>query len=65
MSQRDNKLAVLRQLGQALEPTSLPDLLHKLGSKFKESFCLSLSFLKPAGYAKFETVASESMFFSV
>jgi Fic family protein len=36
MSLRDNKLAVLRQLGQESEPISLPDLLHKLGYEFKE-----------------------------
>lgn len=36
MSLRDNKMAVLRQLGQESEPISLPDLLTKLGNDFKE-----------------------------
>lgn len=36
MSLRDNKMAVLRQLGQESEPISLPDLLVKLGEGFKE-----------------------------
>ncbi|MCP5491767.1 MAG: Fic family protein [Chlamydiales bacterium] len=36
MSLRDNKMAVLRQLGLESEPISLPDLLAKLGDGFKE-----------------------------
>jgi DNA-binding IclR family transcriptional regulator len=36
MSLRDNKLTVLRQLGQESEPISLSNLLHKLGNQFKE-----------------------------
>ena len=36
MNLRDNKLAILRQLGQESEPINLPDLLLKLGSEFKE-----------------------------
>ncbi|MCH9627119.1 MAG: hypothetical protein S4CHLAM2_07530 [Chlamydiales bacterium] len=36
MSLRDNKMAVLRQLGLESEPISLSDLLARLGSGFKE-----------------------------
>jgi len=36
MSLRDNKIAVLRQLGLESEPISMPDLLTKLGEGFKE-----------------------------
>lgn len=36
MSVRDNKMAVLRHLGQESEAISLPDLLEKLGGEFKE-----------------------------
>lgn len=36
MSLRDNKVAVLRQLGLEAEPISLPDLFTKLGEGFKE-----------------------------
>lgn len=36
MSLRDNKIAVLRQLGEESEPISMPDLLKKLGKDFKE-----------------------------
>jgi hypothetical protein len=36
MSLRDNKMAVLRQLGQESEPITLSDLLKKLGNEFKE-----------------------------
>lgn len=36
MSLRDNKVAVLRQLGQESEPISLSDLLEKFGKAFKE-----------------------------
>lgn len=36
MSLRDNKIAVLRQLGEESEPISMPDLLKKLGGHFKE-----------------------------
>lgn len=36
MSLRDNKMAVLRQLGLESEPISLPDLLARLGGGFKE-----------------------------
>ena len=36
MSICDNKMAVLRQLGQESDPISLPELLEKLGKDFKE-----------------------------
>lgn len=36
MSLRDNKMAVLRQLGLESEPISLPELVLKLGEGFKE-----------------------------
>lgn len=36
MSLRDNKMAILRQLGVESEPINLPDLLTKLGNGFKE-----------------------------
>lgn len=36
MSLRDNKMTILRQLGQEMEPVNLPDLLQKLGANFKE-----------------------------
>lgn len=36
MSLRDNKMAVLRQLGLESEPISLPELLLKLGEGFRE-----------------------------
>lgn len=36
MSLRDNKMAILRQLGLESEPISLPDLLRKLGGSYKE-----------------------------
>ena len=36
MSLRDNKMVILRQLGQESEPVSLPELLEKLGTNFKE-----------------------------
>ena len=36
MSLRDNKMAILRELGLTSEPTSLPELLHRLGPEFKE-----------------------------
>lgn len=36
MSLRDNKMAVLRQLGQESEPISLPELMLRLGEGFKE-----------------------------
>lgn len=36
MTLRDNKMAVLRQLGLESDPISLPDLMGKLGSQFKE-----------------------------
>lgn len=36
MSLRDNKMAVLRLLGQESEPISLPELMLRLGHEFKE-----------------------------
>jgi len=36
MSLRDNKMAVLRQLGREADPISLPDLMSSLGEGFKE-----------------------------
>lgn len=36
MSLRDNKMAILRQLGLESEPISLPELMLKLGEEFKE-----------------------------
>lgn len=36
MSLRDNKMAVLRQLGLESEPISLPELMACIGEKFKE-----------------------------
>src|ERR1700734_3172903 len=36
MSLRDNKMAILRQLGLESEPISLPELMFLLGSTFKE-----------------------------
>jgi hypothetical protein len=36
MSLRDNKMAVLRQLGLQSEPISLPELMLRLGERFKE-----------------------------
>jgi len=36
MSLRDNKMAVLRQLGLESAPISLPNLMEKLGDSFKE-----------------------------
>ncbi len=43
MSVRDNKMAVLRQLGLESEPISLPDLLPKLESAFKQQ-CTKLKY---------------------
>jgi fido (protein-threonine AMPylation protein) len=36
MSLRDNKMAILRQLGLESEPISLPELMLRLGKEFKE-----------------------------
>jgi len=36
MSLRDNKMAVLRQLGLESDPISLPELMARLGSEYKE-----------------------------
>lgn len=36
MSVRDNKMAILRQLGLESEPISLPELMFRLGATFKE-----------------------------
>src|SRR5437773_2322071 len=36
MSLRDNKMAILRQLGVESEPIGMPDLMLRLGEGFKE-----------------------------
>lgn len=50
MSLRDNKMAILRQLGLESEPISLSELMLRLGKGFKErSVRRWLSFLVAEG----------------